>query len=111
MEDSNRLYDTIRMNRRRQTKSTTNQYYGESVFQTMTGKSGSTIKYSRSSHKSRLRGTITEFTFEAGPTTYENPWDAEIWRKWQGRAEEFWDARLQGRLFWEQAKNGSTRDD
>lgn len=59
----------------------------------------------------RLRGTTTDFAWTPEPESYDNPWDAPIWRKWQGRAEEFWDARLQGPLMWEYAKNGSTRSD
>ncbi|AGM11630.1 hypothetical protein HCTV5_20 [Halovirus HCTV-5] len=108
MEDD--LIDTLRYAQRSRRKRRTNHYYGKSPIESVL-ENKSVIQYSRSAQKSRLRGTITDFTFEAGPTTYENPWDAEIWRKWQGRAEEFWDARLQGPLMWEYAKNGSTRSD
>jgi len=59
----------------------------------------------------RLRGTTTDFTWTPEPESYDSPWDAPICRKWEGRAEEFWDARLQGPLMWEYAKNGSTRSD
>lgn len=54
-----------------------------------------------------LKGT-TSFPnayYEVAEPTYENPWNAPIWRQWQGRADEFWSARLQNDLAWEFEKN------
>jgi len=107
MEDD--LLDTIRYAMAARRKRSTNEYYGRSVVETISQKNGSTIQFDRSTQKKRFRGTITDFTFVPG--TYDSPWDAEICRKWEGRAEEFWDARLSGRLQWEWEKNGSTRND
>lgn len=99
MEDD--LIDSIRYAMKtRRSKQMTNSHYGRSILSTTIGQKKAAT----------LKGTTTEFTW-VPKKTYDSPWDAEICRKWEGRAEEFWDARLQGRLFWEQAKNGSTRDD
>lgn len=103
MDDSNRLYDTIQMNRRRRKKRRTNHHFGRSILETAPSVKKKEYTFSG------MRGTTTKFAFTPEPESYENPWDAPIWRKWMGRAEEFWDARLQGRIFWELEKNGSTR--
>jgi hypothetical protein len=100
MDGRNRLYDTIQMSRRQQTKRRTNQVYGQSILEKAT---------KITDRSRRLKGTTTAWTYVAEPETYDNPWDAVVWREWQGRAEEFWDARLQGRIFWELEKNESTR--
>ncbi|AGC34386.1 hypothetical protein HVTV-2_gp16 [Haloarcula virus HVTV-2] len=96
------IIDTLRYAQRSRRKQRTNHHYGKSIIQTARK---NTKQYRR------LRGTTTDFAWTPEPETYDNPWDAPIWRKWMGRAEEFWDARLQGRIFWEQSKNGSTRTD
>lgn len=52
-----------------------------------------------------LRGRYNPF-YTQEPKTYDNPWDAPVWRKWQGRADQFWSARLQPNIIWESFKNG-----
>lgn len=102
------LIDSIRYAMKARRKRRTNHYYGQSPIESLSTTTGSTIKYSRSTQKKRLKATSGVWTFVDEPT-YENPWDAKVWRQWQGRAEEFWDARLQGRIFWEREKNGDGR--
>lgn len=85
-------------------KAKRNSLYGKSILE-------QAVKSVKVGSGRRLRGTTTSFAWTPEPESYDSPWDAPICRKWEGRAEEFWDARLQGPLMWEYAKNGSTRSD
>ncbi|AGM11885.1 hypothetical protein DNAM5_22 [Haloarcula californiae tailed virus 1] len=108
MEDD--LIDTLRYAMTvRRSKKMTNRYYGRSPVQSLKTGSGSTISFDRSTQKKRLRGLSTRYSWTPEPETYDNPWDAPIWRKWMGRAEEFWDARLQASILWEFEKNDEGR--
>lgn len=95
------LYDTIEQSRKMKRKRRTN-YYGTSPLETA-------HKHVVAYRSKRLRGATDVWSYVSEPESYDNPWDAPIWRKWQGRAEEFWDARLQPSIRWEYEKNHEGR--
>lgn len=96
------LYDTIEQSRKMKRKRRTNHYYGTSPLETA-------HKHVEAYRSKRLRGATDVWSYVSEPESYDNPWDAPIWRKWQGRAEEFWDARLQPSIRWEYEKNHEAR--
>jgi hypothetical protein len=104
MEDS--IIDTVRYTMIvKRNKKMMNRHYGMTSIQSLKTDSGSTISFDSNTQKKRLRGVSTRCSWTSEYGAYDNPWDAPIWRKWMGRADEFWNSRLQTSILSEFERN------